>query len=73
MSGFVLGVVVTMGLIEQTTYFEARILKGSYQQCIEDAKTYKLPLQEIDTVIPIETYCEKVLVESDQRNKGTSV
>ena len=60
-----LGVVVTMGLIEQTNYFDARILKESDQQFIEDVKTYKFPLQEILKVIPIEIRCEKVLVESD--------
>jgi len=73
MSEFVLVVLVTMGLIEQPTSFEVRLPKESYQQCIEDSKAYKFPFQELHKVIFIETRCEKVLVEPNQKGKGTSV
>ena len=70
---FVLVVLVTVGLTEQPTYFEVRLPKESHQQCMEDSKTYKFPFQELHNVISIETRCEKVLVEPDQKDKGTSV
>tara|TARA_B100000575_G_C22989562_1_gene570665 strand:- start:66 stop:287 length:222 start_codon:yes stop_codon:yes gene_type:complete len=73
MSEFVLVVLVTIGLTEQPTSFEVRLLKESYQQCIEDSKTYRFPFQELHKVISIETRCEKVLVEPEQKDKGTSV
>ena len=73
MSEFVLVVLVTMSLPEQPISFEVRFTKESYQQCMEDSKTYKFPFQELHKVISIKTRCEKVLVEPDQKDEGTSV
>ncbi len=70
---FVLVVLVTVGLTEQPTYFEVRLPKESHQQCMEDSKTYKFPFQKLHKVILIETRCEKVLVEPDQKDTRTSV
>ncbi len=70
---FVLVVLVTMGLTEQPTYFEVRLPKESHQQCMEDSKNYKFPFQKLHKVILIETRCEKVLVEPDQKDTRTSV
>ena len=70
---FVLVVLVTLGLTEQPTYFEVRLPKESHQQCMEDSKTYKFPFQKLHKVILIETRCEKVLVEPDQKDTRTSV
>ena len=55
MPELVLVVLVTMRLAEQPTSFEVRLPKEPYQQCMEDAKTYKFLFQEIHKVVSQET------------------
>ena len=73
MSEFVLVALVTISLAEQPTSIEVRLSKESYRRCIEDFETYKFPFHERHRVTFIETRCEKVLVEPDQKEKGTAV
>ena len=73
MSEFVLIVLVTMGLTKEPTTFEIRLPKDSYEQCIEDSKSYKFPFQNIHKVISIKTRCERVILKKRNSNKGTQI
>ena len=64
---FILIVTINFGFGEEQKSFEMRFPKDNHAECLEDAKTFQMPLP----MISIETRCETELTnQSDQSEAG---
>ena len=69
MGAFILVILITIGSGEDLKSFEIRLSKDSQSECLNDAKTFQVPLP----IISIEARCEPFVGnKSETQEAGTS-